>query len=87
MPNPAPEPTGPQPTAAARPDIDLLEHLAVLEIQPGDVLVLTCPELMSTEQGLMIRDQLREAVPSWKDIDVVVLSGGLEMGAVRMTDA
>jgi hypothetical protein len=65
----------------------MLEHLALLEFKPGDVLVLTCPEHMSPDQGIAIRDQLREAVPSWKDVEVIVLSGGLEMGAARMAHA
>jgi hypothetical protein len=61
--------------AAAR----AVEYLSVIRLEPGDVLVLTCPEEMSPQQGVDLRDHLREAVPAWKDVDVVVLTGGLQL--------
>lgn len=69
---------------------DDLPKLAVeafqrLEVKPGDCLVLTTPEHLSKE----VADQIRETFePHVKDlaVKVLVLSGGMKIGAIGRTE-
>jgi hypothetical protein len=65
-------------------DIDLVEHLAVLELNPGDVLVITYPDALSVEQAKRLSEQAKAALPGH---ETIVLTGGAEMGAVRAPHA
>jgi G3E family GTPase len=65
-------------------DIDLVEHLAVLELKPGDVLVITHPDYLTADQAKQLQEEVKAALP---DHEAIVLTGGLEMGAVRTSTA
>lgn len=60
--------------------VETLEHLAVVNVQPGDILVLRHPEELSAEQAVFLREHVEEIFPGHQ---CVVLSGGLELAVAR----
>lgn len=58
----------------------MLEHLQVLRLEPGDIIVLACPQDISAEQAARLKIQLEELAPGHRP---VILSGGATIGAIR----
>src|SRR5580765_1328361 len=72
--------SGSRSRATMTEQIRLIEHLPILKLEPGDVLVLTYPEMLTALQAEALREQMAEALPGFP---AVVLSGGVQLGAVR----
>jgi len=66
------------------PELDLVERLSVLELRPGDVLVLTYADEITAAQAERLRGLMAESLPGYP---CVVLSGGVELGALRLSEA
>jgi hypothetical protein len=57
-----------------------LEHLRVLRLEPGDVLVLTCPDPLTFERAETLRARVKQEFPGHK---VIVIDSGGSLGVVR----
>lgn len=53
-----------------------IETVRRLEVQAGDVVVVTLAELVTLERAAWIRDQVKDALPGVK---VLVLAAGVEL--------
>lgn len=60
-------------------ELELIEAMAVLQVQPGDVVVLKTPISLTNEQAYRIR----ELVSSIVKTEVLILTDGLEIGVLR----
>lgn len=63
-----------------------LGHLALVEVQKGDTLVILCPEPLSMMAVQRIQEIVRKRWPPEEGIEVLVLDSGLELGVVRQRD-
>lgn len=57
-----------------------LEHLKRVHLEPGDVLVLQCPEHVSNAYAKVLTDYLSERFPGH---EVAIVSAGAQLGVVR----
>lgn len=60
--------------------LELVAHVAVLHLEPDDVLVLTTREPLTVEQAFQLQEACRRALPGH---ECLVLTNGLELDAVR----
>ena len=59
---------------------NMLYRMAKLELQPGDLIVLQTDLLLDNDQVTALR---RNANQQFKPYRVVIMSGGLKLGALR----
>jgi hypothetical protein len=59
-----------------------LPTVEVVRVQPGDHLVVRCPQKLRPEQAEAIAEQLKRRFP---DQQVSVLSGDMQLSVVRQT--
>ena len=59
-----------------------IEHLQVARLEPGDKLVVTCPEVLTEEGARTISQYIRQCFPG---VEAIVLSAGIELGIVRQS--
>jgi len=57
-----------------------MTSVSLLQLKPGDVLLITHPQHLTAERGASIREQVNEFFPG---VRVLVLSGGVGVSAVR----
>jgi hypothetical protein len=62
----------------------VLEHLQVLRIEPGDVLVMKIPGCLSVAQHERLHAAFEEVFPGYK---AIVIEDGADLGVVRQEHA
>lgn len=70
--------------------VDLLAHLALLEVEPGDTLVLRSPDHMTLDAIHRLSKLVKERFadrPEYAGVEVMVLDGGLDLGVLRNAGA
>lgn len=63
-------------------DVELLEHLKRVDVQPGDKFVLISPRPLSTETCQRFREVWNRFVGS-NAHPVLILDDGMELGVIR----
>lgn len=61
-------------------DIEWLEHLKVLRLEPGDKLMVTFPNDLTMDVARTVTRQIESWIPGH---DVIVICGGPEVGVIR----
>lgn len=62
------------------PEVRFLGDVQRLTLQPGDVLVLKCANVLTVETTARLREHVQKIVG--QECKVMVLSGGLEIGVL-----
>jgi len=61
-------------------EIEFVESVKVLEIKPGDLIVIKVPVLLTTMQYSRLKAHIKNEYPDWK---FVILDGGADIGIIR----
>ena len=68
-------------------EIEFVKNMQVLEIKPGDLIVLRHPGNLSVNAYQQLRDSLVKALKSASyDNHVILLEEGIEIGAIRQSE-
>lgn len=64
-------------------NIDDIEvtRVKALDVQPGDIVAIECPQVLSTQQVTWIQALIRPYLPN--DVQVIVLDSGLTIKLIR----
>lgn len=62
-------------------ELEQLRPIQVLQLQPGDVLLLSCPQLLMEEQKIKLESSIRPHLPNGQPI--VILDSGIKVAALR----
>ncbi|HBZ80926.1 MULTISPECIES: hypothetical protein [Brevibacillus] len=65
--------------------VNVIEHMSVLEVKSGDVIVVKVNQPISLQQEELISSRLKQAVDPHdeKDIRFLVLGEGMELGILN----
>lgn len=59
----------------------VLEHMTVVNVRPGDVVVLRAPHRLTREEHDRVRETAEQCFPD--DMRVIVVEGGMDVGVIR----
>lgn len=59
---------------------ELIQALGILSVEPGDVVVIKSPRMLSQEQSARIIGEAKRVIT---DNEVVILDGGLDIEILR----
>lgn len=66
---------------------DLDVKIQKLNLEPGDVLVFSCPAFLTVEQSRQVRAYIQERLRAWgMDEERYILLNGLELSVLHQTD-
>lgn len=67
-------------------DVSFIEHVSVLGVKEGDVLILKVNQLLSRQQEELIENRIKQMVDPHNErgVGVLVLGEGMELGVLRV---